>query len=308
MSYKIGSFNCLNFAMGSSKDLKKFADIIINEDFDIIALQEVKGSNALKRLIGPYSHYFPDYWVGMADDDPGVNDYAFLWNSRRIELAYTNTESSGIRTYMPRIYKQYKVDRKSGQKDLIREPYFARLFPCHNSAPFIELRIINTHIRFSKGAENSDSLGAITMRKNEFDVLTKAIYSKEADKRYGTNRPSYTILLGDYNLNMPSSAAATPYLLESFEIIDGSDSKIITTVQSELTTLKQQGTTENDKLVYFSNNYDHFTYDVTRFSGVVVSCQRINTVENYFNGDYEAHRKDLSDHVPIAMSLNIREG
>ena len=41
MSYKIGSFNCLNPGMGASKDTRKFADIIINEGFDIVT-QNIK--------------------------------------------------------------------------------------------------------------------------------------------------------------------------------------------------------------------------------------------------------------------------
>ena len=41
MSYKIGSFNCLNPGMVASKDTRKFADIIINEGFDIVT-QHIK--------------------------------------------------------------------------------------------------------------------------------------------------------------------------------------------------------------------------------------------------------------------------
>lgn len=308
MSYKIGSFNCLNFAMASSKDVQVFVDLILDEQFDIIALQEIKGQSALNRIL----NRLPENWKGIADDDPRVNDYAFIWNTRRIELAHTENYSSDVktipdRTYSPRIYKQYKIDRKNGQTDLIREPYFARFFPCGGCSPFIELRIINTHIRFSKSTNDilNNSIGAVLMRKNEFDVLTKSIYSKEADKRYGNNRPAYTILLGDYNLNMPSSTASSPYLLESFEIIDEKSMKIITTVQSELTTLKKSDDSEKINN-YFANNYDHFTFDAARFSNVVVSCRRINTVEKYCKGEPEKHIKEISDHVPVVMNIDLK--
>ena len=140
------------------------------------------------------------------------------------------------------------------------------------------------------------------MRRNEFDVLTKAIYAKESDKRYGNNRPAYTILLGDYNLNLPSSMAKSPYLIEAFEISDGDTKKIITTVQHELSTLKKKDREEG----IFANNYDHFTYDVERFNGVVVSCNCINTVEKYCDGNAEEYLKNISDHIPVSLDVEIR--
>ena len=305
--FKIGSFNCLNLGMAASKDIQTFADIILDGGFDIIALQEIKGHNGLNRIMAR----LPSYWEGDADDS--VNDYAFIWNTRRFVLA--NAEETGLsREYKPRIYKQYKIDRKNGQTDLIREPFFARFFPTGGAAPYIEVRIINTHIRFSKGkSDNSEDVntpGAIAMRKNEFDVLTKAIYAKEADKRYGNNRPSYTILLGDYNLNSPSSTAKSPYLIESFEIDDTIRSKkIITTIQKELSTLKKKQEDDSqdvDDNNIFANNYDHFTYDASSFRDVVVTCQRINTVDKYCDGDKEKHIKDISDHLPVMMNIDIR--
>ncbi len=299
--YKIGSFNCLNFGMTSSKDVQIFADIITHEKFDIIALQEIIGQNALNRILAR----LPSYWTGVADNT-NVNDYAFIWNTRRFTLA--NTSEAGLsRVYEPRIYKQYRIDRKNGQMNLVREPFFARFFPVGGAAPYIEIRLINAHIRFSKGVNSdNDSLSAIAMRKNEFDVLTKAIYAKEADKRYGNNRPAYTILLGDYNLNNPSSSAKSPYLLESFTIADGNNVKSITTIQSELSTLKSSTQSDTESMEYFANNYDHFTYDKNRFSDVIISGRRINTIEKFFDGDYEKHKQNVSDHVPVILDLKIR--
>ena len=153
--YRIGSFNCLNFGMGSSKDVQKFAELILSKPcFDIVALQEIKGQYALDRIL----NRLPPYWKGIADDT--VNDYAFLWNTNRVTLATSEDEKN--RMYHPRIYKQYKIDRKTGQTDLIREPYYARFFPCGGAAPFIEIRIINTHIRFSKGKAGSTKLRILT--------------------------------------------------------------------------------------------------------------------------------------------------
>lgn len=296
MTYRIGSFNCLNFGLGADKDIAAMAKIIKDERFDIVALQEVKGSAALNRLLrsGLLSGY-----DGLADDGY-VNDYAFLWNTTRVCLAHTE-EAKVSRTYQPRIYKQYRVDRKSGQKDLIRDPYFARFFPVGGGAPFIEIRIINTHIRFSKGQE--EALGAVAMRKNEFDVLTKAIYAKEADKRYGNNRPAYTVLLGDYNLNMRGSGAGSPYLEECFELSDAGNVKRILTTQGELTTLKSP---ESEQPNGYSANYDHFTYDAERFGGVSVTCGRVDSVGQYCEGDFKRHREKISDHVPVLMKIDLK--
>lgn len=298
--YRIGSFNCLNFGMGSSKDIQKFVDIITSKPmFDIVALQEIKGQNALNRVLSR----LPNYWEGIADSE--INDYAYIWNTRRVMLA--NAEEIGKdRIYFPRIYKQYKIDRKSGQTDLIREPFYARFYPCGGAAPYIEIRLINTHIRFSKGkdesSEDENSLGAIAMRRNEFNVLTRAIYAKEADKRYGNNRPAYTIMLGDYNLNHPYSGK-TPQLIESFEICDNQSHKTITTIQEELSTLKKPDGSDEVK---FSNNYDHFTYDLDRFDSIVVGSERINAVEKFCNGNMEEYKKGVSDHVPVAMNIDFR--
>lgn len=292
----------MNFGLGASKDIDTIAKIIKEERFDIVALQEVKGNSALNRLL---STSLLSGYSGVADDGY-VNDYAFLWNTSRVCLAHTE-EANVSRTYQPRIYKQYRVDRKSGQKDLVRDPYFARFFPIGGGAPFIEIRIINTHIRYSKGqsgnAEDSLSLGAIAMRKNEFDVLTKAIYAKEADKRYGNNRPAYTILLGDYNLNIRSSGAGSPYLEECFEISDAGNIKRILTTQCELTTLKNP---EGEQASGYSSNYDHFTYDAERFDGVSVKCSRVDSVGQYCGGDFKRHRWKISDHVPVLMKLDLK--
>lgn len=310
MSYKIGSFNCLNFNRSSSKDIGVFVDLILKERFDIIALQEIHGQAALERIL---NHLPRDNWNGIADDEPQVNDYAFIWNTNRFELASTevtdNLRGTYNRVYSPRIYKQYKIDRKIGQTDLKREPFFARFVPC-GAAPFIEIRLINTHIRFTK--ENNSDLelpGAVAMRKNELDILIKAIYAKESDKRYGNNRPAYTILLGDFNLNLPSSVAASPYLTESYEIFDGANAKIITTFQKELTTLSrppQSDDSQQTEQYSFTSNYDHFAYDISRFSGLVIGCGRVNSVEDYCGGDCQKHREEVSDHVPIKMNIDLK--
>lgn len=302
MSYRIGSFNCLSFGMGATKDLQIFSDIILRENFDIVALQEIKGNNGLRRLLSA----LPNYWMGRADNG-FVNDYAFVWDSKRIQLAQYNGK-----IYEPTICKQYRIDRRNGQMDLVRNPYYARFFPVGGCAPYIEIRIINAHIRYSKGqpdsSDDEQSLGAIAMRKNEFDVLSRTLYPKISDKRYGNNRPVYTILLGDYNLNLKDTGTKSPYLTELFEVEDKTSVKKIFTTQRDLTTLRNPNSQSENQQHGYSNNFDHFTYDAQRFSTVTVQCKSIDSVNKYCGGDFEKHRKTVSDHIPIVMELDISKG
>ncbi|MFR1757351.1 MAG: endonuclease/exonuclease/phosphatase family protein [Thomasclavelia spiroformis] len=294
MGYKIGSFNCFNFGRNTDKDINVFAEIINKENFDIIALQEIKGPFALNRIL---SYLSRRKWKGIADEIS--NDYAFIWNTNRFCLA--KSEENVSRVYKPRIYRQYKINKKEGQTKLIRDPFYARFFPIGPSAPFIELRLINCHIRFNNN--DNQFVGTRQMRINELEVLTKAIYAKEADKRYGNNRPAYTILLGDYNLNCRSSLAMSPYLEEVIEINDNGMVKRIVTQQDQLTTIKKNVGNLDSPLI---NNYDHFSYDSDRFDGVYVNCERIDAVDIYYSSDYEKYKKNVSDHLPIKMDLELR--
>ena len=296
MSYRIGSLNCLNYNYGSNKNPDMFARIILDNNMDIIALQEIKRQSAIDAIL----RRLGKNWMGECDGE--VCDYAFIWNTRRVHLPEVLTDAAK-RINHPRLYKQY---RRFGYASLVRPPYFARFTPkgLPGGANF-EIRILNTHVRFSKGAtdEDDDSPGAIKMRKNEVEMLTKAIYTKEADTVYGDNMAAYTILLGDYNLNKRDSGAGSPYIEEEFvEIIDGRNVKHIVTVQSELTTLKKS--TAHDGLSY-ANNYDHVTYDAKRYEGASVTVSRIDAVGKYYNNDFDRYRDEVSDHLPILIELEL---
>ena len=41
MQYRIGSFNMKNFGANSTKDFEKIAEIIVGEQLDVVALQEI---------------------------------------------------------------------------------------------------------------------------------------------------------------------------------------------------------------------------------------------------------------------------
>ena len=319
MSYKIGSFNMYKFQAFLSdeehrKEINKIAQIIQDEQFSVMALQEIFSKQAMEMLLKRLGLSWEGRWCSPpAKSSIAAEGYAFIWNTNIFKLVETVLDDGTVRQFEPHIFNQYRINRAEGQEELVRNPYYARFEPVHG--PFFELRLINTHIMFSKSKtrnetnEEQDSLSDVKMRKNEFNVLTKALYPKISDKVYGNNRPGYTIMLGDYNLNLKSSGANSPYLEEAFEIKDGNVIKHILTLQKELTTLKRppkDGEEDKNQNNYWANNYDHFTIDANRFAGAKTDASRVDSV--HYCENYAAHRKEISDHVPIKMSLDLRNG
>ena len=150
MAYKIGSFNMFKFSFQSDseirKDFTKLSRIIRDNRFDIIALQEVFSPNALGRLLDYLGRF---EWDGVWDSPTSSSSiaaegYGFIWNKRRMRLAVTPLPDGTEKTFRPHIYNQYRVDRRLGQTQLIRNPYYARFEPLDGS--FCEIRLINTHI------------------------------------------------------------------------------------------------------------------------------------------------------------------
>ena len=300
MPCRIGSFNCLNYGRKSTKNTGIFADIIRKERFDIVALQEIRAREVLDSLV----MYMGQNW--KYEFSAETCEYAFLWNSNRVELPTSTVgESNIVRVNKPRIFKQYKKNKQQGQINLRNDPYYAR-FILKFDGGYTEIRLLNTHIRFSKGITESQ-LGEMALRRNEFSLLTETIYPKAANKRYGNMIPAYTILLGDYNMNLKSSLAPSPYIYDDEIVIsDGDRQQIIATVQSELTTLANtdiHNVTETNRYV---NNYDHASYDKNRYTGVSVNVSCINAVEKYCGGDFEKYRKYVSDHLPICIEINLK--
>lgn len=329
MSFKVGSFNVRDFNFESNKDTKKsfdnLAKIIKEEEYDIIALQEVLSEQAIKKLL---TYHLGRNWEGRWDfpaksSTQAAEGYAFLWNTRRITLA-KNEEG---KEFEPRILNQYKVDKVKGQTELIRNPYFGRFCPI--ILPKMEIRLINVHIRFSK---NKDlDISEKDQRRNEFSVLSEAIYPKYEDKIYGCNNASYTFILGDYNLNIVKPTIIDgrdrTSRLDDIVWIDG---KKIITVQEMLSTLKSpenkkdpdddkfevaRTNVKTEKMMadyedltgkvggYFANNYDHFTYNAGIEDRLYVANERIDAVLKYYNKDNEAYQREISDHVPVKLII-----
>ena len=317
---KIGSFNMCKFSNQSDgevrKNLDKIVEIIRRENFDILAMQEVFNKGAaeqLSRLLGTdwtYAWEAPKSNYRSAQISEG---YAYFWKKSRFQLATgrrskDDTSPGAGRVFDPRIHRQYPRDPILMDGRLARDPFYIRL---ESLQGWYEIRLINTHIIFS-GPQKTDGGIAVSAsdagkRQRELEALIN-IYCKISDKAYRSCRPFYTFLLGDYNLNLNRPWTTPPYLQETVEKLEnGHLLKRIVTKQDQLTTLKARSPKEPDKPARdFSNNYDHFTFDELRFEGMQLPvCTRIDTVYGYCNNDFELHRKEISDHVPICLTFSF---
>ena len=331
MKCRIGSLNCRSFKNHEIKDTETIAKIIHGEELDICALQEIQGKGAMNQLLSDLNYGQNGKWVGFHEQD-SINrtgndhyEYAFIWNTDHINLPSKEYDYQQIKfqnPVMPHIFKKYKIlDMENGQKALRYEPLYGRfLFGdfLHKtkdklSAPLWEIRVINTHLMFSKGVENAETdKGQLMMRRNELDVLIKNIYHKISDRCYkvGSADTAYTILLGDYNMNRHDSGVKGNQLCsihtpdEEYEVVcirDANKKKNIVTLQSELTTFKKLNE-DDEQSEYLANNYDHFTYDNGRFEEIKPQISRVDITKYCSKMDYY---KDVSDHLPIVIELNF---
>lgn len=318
MEYKIASFNMNNFGFTTHthKDLDKIAEIIVAEDLDVVALQEIssegKGVERLKEhLYGwdscwdlPHETSDPEKLSDMVAKKSRGEGYAYLWNKTKFKIL-EYSELGYKKKFKPRIINSESNDVNVDCTFFARTPYYIRLEPLYGG--FYELRLINIHIRYSDDDKYDSSVDRIAeKRKREFEILTKYIYPEISEHRYGQNRAAYTIAMGDYNLNIHSPAVKTQ-ASRHFRL-DEKDTKYVyrngrvvvnvLTVQEQLTTLKNK---DNG----YANNYDHFTYSPELLNFVNVSYKTIDAVEKYCGGDFSYYRENISDHLPIVMTIEI---
>ena len=328
MSIKIGSFNVNNLADGEGRDIDRIARIINENQLDIVCLQEVLQEGKIikgislkdlsgqakaydrslrRRLTGEWDSEWqePKLRRGMEQylgGDKRGEGYAILWRTDRLSLA--NDENG--KEIRPTIYTRYDSRIAKSKLSLIREPLYARFIVGNRPA---ELRIISTHI-YGKGDSVKDMLdyGAIEMRKKEFSILAGQIYYRVSEMHKDINCTSpYTIMMGDYNLNLDTSLCRVIcYDQKGHDVSEDSSFFKVYNLQDEKSTLKRN-------LPELANSYDHFTVDeranaqiVENSVGVVDAIHK--HVDNSGASEEEAfskYRKEVSDHLPIIISINI---
>lgn len=314
MSYYIGSFNLrdFNFANTSSdgtqeklkRNFEKIAKIIIDEKFDVVALQEINALLPLEYLTRilnthktPMQEYDFRFGAGMPQQN-GSKDperYGFIWNSKRLRLINPRRGTN------PGYYEN------AGALCLIRPPYYARFTArgMLGGANF-ELRIVNTHIRDASREED---------RIKEFNVLVKQVLPRICDHQEisadGEIMPAYTFLMGDYNLALNKSERSI-YKIETVTTTNYTGkNRGYKTVQEKATTLKMPNNQVRIEDCY-ANNYDHFTYEVDLDTKLVLVPQRIEPLSKYYSSTGEPadklkeYRAEVSDHVPIKLTIDLK--
>ncbi|SEG39751.1 Endonuclease/Exonuclease/phosphatase family protein [Eubacterium ruminantium] len=330
MGYKIGSFNLKNIgatALGkSTKNLELIANIILKEKFDVVALQEVLSEGKAftaeytkKSILNYLGKNWDFRWADVNTErvtDKRGEGYAFLWNKNRLQLSKIALSNGKTRVFNPRTIDINK-------EDMVRKPFYARFTPVGTlvGGPRIELRLICVHTYYG-----DDSNKARNIRQRELDVLLKDIYPRISDRRYGVygnGMPSYTILLGDYNVILKRPWKEKAYSeIDAKRQLEGKrkmdrpaelvvdedgdivisrkwDNRRIKTVQDQFTTLQP----DNDR--GYINDYDHFSYDEEQFKDVWVSAKRIDAVRKYCKDDFTEYFKSVSDHIPIQMVIEL---
>lgn len=313
MNYIIGSFNLRDFNFSNvsndglneklQRDFHKISQIIIEEKFDVIALQEINAPlplhylvsilNYSKNLMREYAYVFG---TNMPASNKDPERYGFIWNIKKLKLLETKRNNN------PSYYAN------AGGISLIRPPYYARFttWGTHNGVP-IELRLVNTHIKDAPREED---------RIKEFNILVKQVLPRICDhqelSKDGKPMPSYSFLLGDYNLALNKSERSI-YKIETITSSNYTGKwRNYRTMQGEKTSLKlpkEQISIED----CYANNYDHFTYETTLDSKLRIIPQRVEALSKYFPEETQAvnqlqlYRGKVSDHVPIKLIVDLKQ-
>lgn len=211
-----------------------------------------------------------------------------------------------------------------------RRPFYARFTPNETpgGGPFIELRLLCVHTYYGKDTKLDREI-----RQKELDVLMTDIYPQVADRVYKGNMPHYTLLMGDYNVELHrpwkdemrkkenaerllqgKSPVAKPYSLraDADDIVESSawGKRRIKTVQDQFTTLKSKDKdgqmTPDFEGRGYAHDYDHFSFEESQFEGVKMKAHRVDAVRKYCNDDFEQYLKKVSDHIPIMMEIELK--
>jgi len=295
MSYIIGSFNIQNFNLNDTyrdrnsnkRDFYNIAGIILEEKYDIVALQEVMKKEAVDELIRIINRKsFMQKWNCYCKIPPLNGNrkkgeeplgFAFLWNTHKFNLA-KDTDGNLAE---PKILKKYSGKIK-------RTPYYARFTP--TNLPKVEIRLINIHL--------CSSGNGIEKQRDEFNLVTNQIYDAVECDAPGTNMDVYSVVLGDYNLCLTKSPKIK---------YDKSDFYI---TQDKPTTINGHGKVPHDG--YTQNDYDHFSYN-GKVKAYVTLSDRVDAVNRYvkinseeYKNIFDQYYHTISDHVPIKLEINLK--
>lgn len=314
MEIRVGSFNLYKFSSNTTKDVSTIAQIIKDYEIDILAIQEIFSETAMKRILSELGPFWHGKWNSPRPYNGSLNSaegYAFIWNTRKFNLS----QNKKGKVFEPRILSQYS--HKDFGK-LVRDPFYGRF--TLNANKMVEIRLINTHIVYSMDKQINDfderddttnKIGDITMRKREFEILATRILPKIDNKDYDAQysekdnicRRPYTVLLGDYNLNLKESGVKGAYVDSVIEVYDADSRKVITTIQKDLSTLKLKAS-DNPNNAGYSNNFDHFTYDSQRPIRTTAYALKIPS-EGVYGLDFNSYKKDISDHLMVILDIDF---
>ena len=295
--FTIGSFNLLKLGEQTVqqrvRDWGKISQIIRDQRIDILAVQEVFSEAPVQELVTYLNHSAFSTWeyrfaASLTCGNQRREGYAFIWNKKRISLL---PKENGLFAE-PTLQNRYS-------RTLVRPPYVGRFIPVGNCVPYIEIRIICTHIIFSENLylkDKNNSLSDLELRKNEYMKLINSVYPGIADMRDGVFRPAYTFITGDYNLSLRKGQISECQATFS--------SKEMHSSQNKPTTLAFSPSSEQSS-GYTDNDYDHFTCSGHEHP-YIHSVDRIDGPQ-YFSGadSYSQYRKQVSDHVPIKMFFDV---
>lgn len=311
MDYVIGSFNIRDFNFSNqssdgeriSRDFAKIAQIIEEEDFAVVGIQEVNAELPVKHLTyilnmrKDYMHEWAYVYSGQASRE--VSDpegYAFIWNTKRLRLLDVPRNNN------PRFYEN------AGGVTLLRPPYYAR-FTARGliGGSNFEIRLLNVHIR--------DAISEVD-RIKEFDILVKQVLPRCCDHTElstdGEYMPAYTFMLGDYNLRLDKGPNAQIKIESITDTNYTGKRRYYKSVQEEPTSLRLADKQQDIRACY-ANNYDHFTFEYDLISKLKIQEHRVEALGKYFAQEKEPaqmlkmYRAKVSDHVPIRADISLKK-
>ena len=326
---RIASFNVRNLSESGldesspkRRDLKEIAKWV--SDCDIVVLQEVLDREIVDSLSkvfnsAPLIRQLGQHWQGVwvktqvnsiyfpYSEDNRHEGYAFLWNTRKVELA-KDDQGNAI---LPKTYSHYTAGSPTNK--MLRYPGYGKFILKNRIRP-VEIRVITTHIAFSKPKTKEDvdipDVKEIQNRKREFDILSGWIYKNINEYcKETTKNAVYTIIVGDYNLSLKQIGIDTKmgqtitcydrFGNRTYAVYDYDNTigvNVMKTVQSEPTTINQDCTG-------YASNYDHCTYNY-KIDQTVRNCYRKSILSDKTPEQIKEYRDTVSDHVPIVVELH----